>query len=104
MRRRKKKNEYQSYEIEYIKNIEQKIKDIVIKNSLSIPEVENYTYLGIKIIQSLKLKDHENKLRNMKNFISTRVNIMARYIKNTLARRSYTKWFWNRSEATILKL
>ena len=30
-----------------------------IKNSLSISEVENYTYLGIIITHSLKLKDHE---------------------------------------------
>ena len=81
--------------------LNRKGKILGIKNSLSIPEVENYTYLGITITQSLKLKDHENKLRKMENFISTRVNIIARYIKNTKAKRLLykvmlkSKWSYN---------
>ena len=35
-----------------------------IKNSLNIPEVDTYKYLGIKIKQSLQYKEHENMLKN----------------------------------------
>ena len=78
---KRKQNEYQLYEIGYIKNIEQKGKILGIKNYLRFLEVAYYTYLGITITQSLKLKDHENKLRKMENFISTRVNIIQDILK-----------------------
>ena len=35
-----------------------------IKNSLNIPEVDTFKYLGIKITQSLQFKEHENMLKN----------------------------------------
>ena len=44
-----------------------------IKNSLSIPEVENYTYFGITRTQSLKLKDHENKLKKKRISSATKL-------------------------------
>ena len=84
-----------------LKILNRKGKILGIKNYLSISEVENYTYLGIKIAQSLKIKDHENKLRKMENFISNRVNIIARYIKNTKAMKFLykvmlnLKWYYN---------
>ena len=38
-----------------------------INNILNTPEVEKYNYLGITINQSLKLKDHGDKIRKIEN-------------------------------------
>ena len=67
--------------------LNRKGKILGIENSLNIPEVEKYNYFGIIITQSLKLKEHENKLKIMEKCISSRVNITAKYIKNTRTKK-----------------
>ena len=67
--------------------LNRKGKILGIENSLNIPEVEKYNYLGITITQSLKLKEHENKLKITEKCISSRVNIIAKYIKNTRTKK-----------------
>ena len=48
----------------------------VIENALNIPEVESYRYLGITITQSLRLDEHENKLRNIEKFLSKGIGLL----------------------------
>ena len=58
-----------------------------IVNPLNIPEVDKYNYLGIAITQSLKLHDHEIKLRITEKYLGARINILASYIKNTKVKK-----------------
>ena len=48
----------------------------VIENTLNIPEVESYRYLGVTIAQSPRLDEHENKLRNIEKFLSKGIELL----------------------------
>ena len=47
-----------------------------IENALNIPEVESYRYLGVTITQSLRLDEHENKLRNIEKFLNKGIGLL----------------------------
>ena len=44
-----------------------------IGNTLNIPEVDKYDYLGFIINQSLKLKDLENKMRTIERMFFPKI-------------------------------
>ena len=48
----------------------------VIENALNILEVEYYRYLGVTITQSLRLYEHENKLRNIEKILSKGIGLL----------------------------
>ena len=61
-------------------------KCIGIQNSQNIQEVESYWYLGVIISQSLKLKEHEIKIRNIEKFLWRRIGILKATMINTKIR------------------
>ena len=58
-----------------------------IKNKLDIPEVLSYPYLGIIINQSLRLKEHEQKLRSFEKLMNLKINMIGRILKKTRSKR-----------------
>ena len=61
-------------------------KCIGIENSLNIPEVESYWYLGVIISQSLKLIEHEIRIRKIERFLCRRIGILKATIINIKSR------------------
>ena len=47
-----------------------------ISNSIDIPEIDSYCYLGVNITQSLRLDDHELKMRKFEQFLNRRIWIL----------------------------
>ena len=58
-----------------------------ISNILNIPEVEKYNYLGITINQSLKLKDHEDRIRKIENYVGLKAKLLGRALETTEGKR-----------------
>ena len=58
-----------------------------ITNALNIPEVNKYNYLGIITNQSLKLQDHEDKIRAIEKFIGIKAKLLERIIEKTKGKR-----------------
>ena len=48
---------------------------------MNIPEVDKYNYLGITINQSLKLKDHKNKMRTFERCIGPKTKLLGRILE-----------------------
>ena len=47
-----------------------------ISNSINIPEVDSYFYLGVNITQLMRTDDHELKTRKIKQFLNQRIDIL----------------------------
>ena len=48
----------------------------LISNSINIPEIDSYCYLGKNITQSLRLDDHELRMRKFEQFLNRRIWIL----------------------------
>ena len=57
-----------------------------IKNWLNIPEVDWYRYLGVRITQSMKLKEHEIKLKQEEQKLRRRIWILKPSLVSTKSR------------------
>ena len=57
-----------------------------IQNSLDIPEVDTYWYLGVTLSQTLKPTEHEIKIRNVETFLCRRIGILRATMINTKSR------------------
>ena len=57
-----------------------------INNILKIPEVESYCYLGIRIDQSLKMKDHLERLNTAEKEMRKKIGILKPSLLNTKSR------------------
>ena len=64
-----------------------------IDNILNIPEVDKYNYLGITINQSLKLKDHENKMRTIESCIGYKTKLLGRILETMKGKCSFLKLY-----------
>ena len=62
-----------------------------ITNNLNIPEVNSYNYLGITLTQTLKLKEHEVKIRSIESHLMKKLNIFSHTIKSTKAKKIFFK-------------
>ena len=47
-----------------------------ISNSINIPEIDSYCYLGVNITQSLRLDDHELKMRKIQQFLNRTIGML----------------------------
>ena len=57
-----------------------------IDNTLQIPEVDSYWYLGIRIDQSLKMKDHDERLKIAEKEMRKKLGILKPSLMNTKSR------------------
>ena len=57
-----------------------------ISNELNIPEVESYCYLGVKLNQTLKLKEHIKDIRIKEKYMRRRIGMLRPSIINTKSR------------------
>ena len=57
-------------------NTKEKGKTRKIENSLNIPEVESYKYLGIHINQSLRLDTHHKYIKQKMSMIKRRIYLL----------------------------
>ena len=60
-----------------------------ISNSINIPEVDSYCYLGVNITQSLRLNNHELKMRKFEQFLNRRIWILKPSMLITKSRFVY---------------
>ena len=58
-----------------------------ISNILNIPEVEKYNYLSITINQSLKLKDHEDRIRKIQKYGGLKAKVLGKELETTKGKR-----------------
>ena len=63
--------------------LKRKGKWFVINNSLNIPEVDNYKYLGIRLDQTLRLDGYKEELKRKENYILKRVRILKPSLVST---------------------
>ena len=57
-----------------------------IDNILDIPEIDSYSYLGIRIDQSLTMKDHSLRLKTTEKELRKRIGILKSSLLNTKSR------------------
>ena len=57
-----------------------------ISNNINIPKLDSYCYLGVNITQSLRLGDHELKMRKIEQFLNRRISILKPSILMTKSR------------------
>ena len=67
---------------------------IIINNSLNIPEVDNYKYLGIRLDQTLRLDGYKEELKSKENYILKRVRILKPSLVSTKSKIMAFKSVW----------
>ena len=70
----------------YLRILKRKGKTYTIENELSIPEVEEYKYLGIVISQSLKLRNHISYIKIKTQALKRRIKLLSPSLVNMKTR------------------